>query len=114
MTIEQRLAEMAQGTLVGQRNARYEVLCRLEQAGLISIRYALDGNRRMIWLHNGHAFGRGAVLLAEAQNDNSFPTETTMALVALGLQVHGREIPPPPPPREKSFGAKHVIDWKSR
>jgi hypothetical protein len=111
MNLEKNLAEMAQGVLVAQRNARRYQLQRWEEAHKIYCCMERRPYRHQAWFRGPHR--EGGVLLAECPDDKDYPTEAFVAQVALGIQALSnfdgvRE----PEQREKSEVAKHVIDWK--
>lgn len=106
--IEKKLAEMAQGVLVGRRNGRNDVLFWLANGGLIEIRCDLLNNKQQVWLRRE----RHGVLLAEEENNSDYPTEALIAQVALGLMVHGVAVPERPSDRPKTEQMKYCKDWK--
>lgn len=115
------LAEMAQGERVSQRNARADELFRLENAGVIEVRHVgAIAPRVQVWT-TWRRTSRQPVLherelLIEAPLDGDWPTEQAMAQVALGLYVHGREIPPRPEPSQErlqmqAYRKANVKNW---
>lgn len=114
-------AERAQGKLVGQHNARIAELEHLQRSGCIEVDFisvALQVRVQVwtTWDRWPIVQARGRELLIEAPMDGDWPTEQQMAQVALGLHVHGREIPPKPEPSQEraamqAYRKQHVINW---